>query len=451
MAEFSHDLRNLSLSIIIDVLKDGKYLNTSLNECFEKNSDLDKIQRAFIARLASGTVEQVIFIDYVLEQFVKAAKKQRPVIINILRMSAYQILFMDSVPDSAACNEAVKLVKKRGLKNLSGFVNGVLRNVSREKDSIILPDKDKEYDKYLSVKYSMPLWLAQHFLSLYDGGETEEILKWFTEDKSLYVRCNTSKADTDEIIKMLREDGISAEKNKYIDYALMLENIETITALRAFKKGYIQVQDIASMLPGYILPVKEGDTIIDVCAAPGGKSLHAADKLNNTGRVISCDISAAKVAKIEENVTRCGFANVFPKVQDALVKDDELINGADIVIADLPCSGLGIIGRKPDIKYNITKEAIDELAKLQRNILATVWEYVKPGGYLMYSTCTVTAQENVQNYEWILKNLPFEPVPLNKLLPDGIEPDAGYIQMIPGEHGTDGFFVALFKRKSEDV
>lgn len=454
MAAVSHDLRNISLNIICGVINDGKFVNILLKDCFDADKSLERSEKAFISRLSNGTVERLIYIDYVLAQFIKTPlKRVRPVVLNILRMSVFQLMFMDSVPDNAVCNEAVKLAKKRGFGSLSGFINGVLRNAARRKDSIILPDKEKYPERYLSVKYSMPEWLVRHYLEICDNETAERIFKWYMECDGLTVRCNTSKADICEIIKLLEEDGVSVKRNPYFKEALELGNTGPVTGLRAFNMGYIQVQDTASMLPGFLIPIRSGDDIIDVCAAPGGKSLHAADRLNGTGSVTACDVSEEKVLKINENIKRCGFGNMTAVVQDALVKNDDFVESADIVIADLPCSGLGIIGKKPDIKYNITKASIEELSRLQRDILSAVWEYVKPAGYLVYSTCTVTKEENHENYNWILEKLPFEPVSFYDSLPEGLRCETakkGYIQLLPGESGCDGFFVALFKRKQKE-
>ncbi len=449
-----HDLRNISLNLISSIINDKKFVNIVLSDCFEHNDGLDKTERAFITRLVTGTIEQLIFIDYVIGQFVKTPlKKLRPAVLNILRLSVYQLIFMDSVPDRAVCSEAVKLAKKRGFSNLSGFINGVLRNIVRDKDNINFPDKEKETIYYLSIKYSMPEWIVENFLDIYNVDTTENVLKWYVTSDSLTVRCNESKADIDTIINILEAEGVTVKQNKYFKGALELENTGALNSIKAFREGYVQVQDFASMLPGLVLPIKAGNTIIDVCAAPGGKSLHAADRLKGSGKVISCDISEEKVAKILENIERCGFKNITARVQNALEKDNDMVNSADIVIADLPCSGIGIIGKKPDIKYNITKEAVEELSKLQRDILSNVWEYVKPGGYLLYSTCTLTSSENTANYSWILENLPFEAVSIADSLPKDMyceTLDKGYIQLVPGEFGTDGFFVALFRRKLED-
>ena len=450
MSDVSHDLRNISLNIICGVINDGKFVNILLKECFDADKNLERSEKAFVSRISNGTVEQLIYLDYVLAQFIKTPlKKVRPVVLNILRMSVYQLIFMDAVPDNAVCNEAVKLARKRGFGNLSGFINGVLRNIARQKGSIKLPDKERHPVEYLSVKYSIPEWMVKHYLEMCDINTSERIFKWYAECDGLTVRCNISKADISEIVKLLEDDGVCVKQNIYFKEALELENAGHVTGLSAFNKGYIQVQDMASMLPGFLLPLKAGDNIIDVCAAPGGKSLHAADRLKDTGMVTACDISEEKVLKINENINRCGFENINAVVQDALVGNNDFIGEADIVIADLPCSGLGIIGKKPDIKYNMTEASIEELSRLQRDILSVVWEYVKSGGYLIYSTCTVTKEENLDNYRWLLKELPFEPVSIYDSLPDGLRCDTskeGYIQLLPGEYGCDGFFVALFRR-----
>lgn len=449
-----HDLRNISLNLINSVVNDKKFVHIVLNDYFKLNDRLDKSERAFITRLVTGTIEMLLRIDYIAGQFVKLPlRKLRPVLLNILRMSVYQLFFMDSVPDRAVISEAVRLTKKRGFTNLSGFINGTLRNIAREKDNIVYPDKEKEPIYYLSIKYSMPEWIIENFIDIYNAEMTENILKWYITADSLTVRCNESRADIDTIIHMLEDDGITVKQNPYFKSALELENTGALSNIKAFYEGYVQVQDLASMLPSFILPIKEGDNIIDVCAAPGGKSLHAADRLKGSGRVISCDISDEKAARIIENINRCGFNNITVRVRDALVKYTDMIGMADILIADLPCSGIGIIGKKPDIKYNITRETIKELSQLQRDILSNVWEYVKPGGYLLYSTCTVTEAENIDNYTWISEHLPFDAVSISNSLPKEMYCDTlsrGYIQLVPGMYSTDGFFVALFRRKIED-
>ena len=454
MAADNHDLRNTALNIICGFTAEGRFLNVLLNECFEKNKEYSRKEKAFIKRLSEGTVEQLIFTDYVLSCFSKTPlKKIRPVVLNILRMSVYQLYFMDSVPDRAVCSEAVRIAKKRRFNNLSGFINGILRNISRKKDDIKLPDKDKETERYLSVKYSMPEWIVQRFLRDYGEDRTESILKWYINKTGITVRCNTSKAPAEEIIHKLESEGVGIERDSRFNEALKLSDTGAAGELKTFADGYIQVQDTASMIPGYVLALKPGDKVIDVCAAPGGKSLHAADRLKDTGMVISCDISEEKVSKIRENIMRSGFKNIKAVVQDATVKNKEFTGYADALIADLPCSGLGIIGKKPDIKYNASEDSVKELAAIQRKILSVVWEYVKPGGYMVYSTCTVTKEENSENYKWILDNLPFEPVSLKGRLPEDMPEsaaDTGSVQLLPGEYDTDGFYIALFRRKQED-
>lgn len=446
------NVRKITLDVLIDVMENGAYSDKTIHKVLDNHDDMDKRDRAFLTRLCEGTIERCIEIDYVLNLYSKTkVKKMKPVIRNILRMGVYQILYMEQVPDSAACNEAVKLAVKKKFVNLKGFVNGVLRNIAREKEKIKYPDK-KDFIRYASVKYSMPEWIVKRYNDSYGEARTEKILLSYLEnDKSTCLRCNTSKATVDEIRAMLEKDGVKVSAGKLSDYAFYIEDFGKLTDLKAFKKGLIQVQDESSMLVGRILGQKNGDNIIDVCAAPGGKTLHAADLLAGTGNVISCDLTEAKTRLIRDNVERIGFDNIDIEVHDALIFNKEWETKADILIADLPCSGLGVIGKKCDIKYKTKEEDIKSLAKLQQDILKTVTKYIKPGGRLIFSTCTIAEEENEQNVKWICENLPFEPVSIEELLPNQFKSMTGkdgYIQVLPDMADTDGFFISAFVRRA---
>ena len=342
---------------------------------------------------------------------------------------------MDSVPASAVCNEAVKLAVKKNFGTLRGFVNGVLRNIARNIDNIEYPDKSTNTDKYLSVKYSVPEELAGYFLKKFGDNETEEMFEAFNKDKSTYIRCNTKKTDIAGLTAALEAEGVTVTNegiDKRIDYALKISGYDYLGGLKSFRVGLFFVQDISSMLASQGGFIKRDAYVIDVCAAPGGKSINAA-LMADIGHVSSRDISGRKVSLIKENAERLGIDNITYKVWDAVKKDEESVEKADVLICDLPCSGLGIIGRKPDIKYNVTYEKIKELALLQRKILSTVWEYVKKDGILIYSTCTVTPEENAENTEWLVNNYPFELIG---------KPE----QIMPQDGTGDGFYIARLKR-----
>ncbi len=335
-------------------------------------------------------MEYLLQIDYIIDSFSNTkVKKMKPVIRTILRMSVYQLLYMDRVPDSAVCNEAVKLAVKRKFTGLKGFVNGVLRNISRNKEGLSWPDD--------SVRYSMPAWIVSMWEESFGRETAVTMMESFLKDKKTTVRCNFAKASKEEILKSLKKQGAEVSEYGISEAVLCIEKYDYLEGLEAFQKGYIQVQDLSSSFVGEIADPKKGDYVIDVCGAPGGKSIHIADKLDGTGMVEVRDLSLQKISMVEENIKRCGFSNIRTKVQDALAADPDSVEKADIVIADLPCSGLGIIGRKPDIKYRMTPEDLESLAALQREILAVVQTYVKPGGRLIFSTCTINRKENEEN------------------------------------------------------
>jgi 16S rRNA (cytosine967-C5)-methyltransferase len=343
----------------------------------------------------------------------------------------------------------VKLAKKRGFRNLSGFVNGVLRSVIRNEKDIIYPDEEKESKLFLSVVYSVPEWLVNQFLEQYDYSAVKKMLDTTFLEKKTTIRCNLNQITTIELMKMLHAQNVTVEPGAYLPYALKISGYDYLNQLEAFQKGYFQVQDESSMLVGAVSGVKEHDYVIDVCAAPGGKSLHIAELLKSTGKVSSRDVSEKKTSLILENRNRLGYTNLDVTVQDALEFDQESVNRADIVIADLPCSGLGVIDKKPDIKYNMTKEKQLELVNLQRNILSVIQQYVKKNGILLYSTCTINQKENIENVQWFIKHYDFKLESLNPFLPAELQNDTsgeGYLQLVPGIHDTDGFFIARLRK-----
>lgn len=444
--------RELILGILLEVNKEGQYSHLVIRSTLEKYQYLEKQERAFITRVCEGTLEYKLRLDYILNQFATVpAEKMKPVIRELLRSSVYQILYMDSVPDSAVCNEAVKLARKKGFYNLTGFVNGVLRKVAREYGSIRFPGKE-EPEEYLSVIYSMPKWLVQRFLEQYGFEKTEKMLEAFLKEKPTTIRIREHLVEKEAVLESLKSQKVTVEKAPYVENAYYLKDYDYLPALDAFRVGSIQVQDVSSMLVGEIADPKEGDYVIDLCAAPGGKTLCIADKLKGTGRVDARDISRTKTDYIRENAIRQNFLNVVVTEKDATQLDSESLEKADIVLADVPCSGLGVIGRKTDIKYKLNPAKIQELAGLQREILEQASTYVKPGGTLIYSTCTIGREENQDNVEWFLERYPYELESLDPYLCEELKSETtrkGYLQILPGVHQCDGFFIARLKRKTE--
>lgn len=446
------NLRELVLGILLEINKEGQHSHLVIRSTLEKYQYLEKQERAFLTRVCEGTLEYKLRLDYILDQYSSVpVEKMKPVIREILRSSVYQLLYMDNVPDSAVCDEAVKLARKKGFYNLTGFVNGVLRKVARDYSSIHFPEKNQPVE-YLSVLYSMPKWLVEKFLAEYGFEKTEKMLEAFLKEKPTTIRIRQHLVDKEAVLESLKRQKVTVEPAPYAENAYYIKNYDYLPALEAFRMGNIQVQDVSSMLVGEVAAPKEGDYVIDLCAAPGGKTLCIADKLKGTGRIDARDISRTKTDLIRENAIRQNFLNVVVTEKDATQLDSESFEKADILIADVPCSGLGVIGKKTDIKYNITQNGIAELVNLQRKILEQASTYVKPGGTLIYSTCTINKEENIENVRWFVENYPYELESIDDYLCEELRCDTtkeGYLQLLPGVHDCDGFFIARLKRKTE--
>ena len=459
--------RELVLGILLEVTRDGEYSHIALRNVLNKYQYLDKKERAFITRVTEGTLEHMIEIDYIINQFSSVkVKKMKPGIRNIVRSAVYQLKYMDSVPNSAACNEAVKLANRKGFSALKGFVNGVLRNIERNLDTLTYPD-EADLLKYFSVTYSMPEWILQSWLAQYDRATVETMLADFQKEKPTTIRCNLNHMSKAELIAELEAEGVHVEEHPYLPYALQISDYDYLGDLKTFQQGAFHVQDISSMLVAHIASPKEGDYVIDVCAAPGGKALHMAELLQGSGHVEARDLTDYKVNFIQENILRSGMKNIEAVRWDATVCDDRAVGKADVVIADLPCSGLGVLGKKTDLKYKMTEQTQKDLAALQRDILSTVKSYVKPGGTLIYSTCTINDAENMGNVEWFLnENSDFVLTSIQDRLCDELRAEAvdenmcrqlpsaalrdGCLQLLPGIHKSDGFFIAKFKKVNHE-
>lgn len=430
--------REIILETLLSITRDGQYSHIALKNVLDTYLYLDKKERAFITRVVDGTLERMIELDYIINQFSKVkVNKMKPVIRTIMRSSVYQLKYMDSVPNSAVCNEAVKLATKKGFVNLKGFVNGVLRNISRNLSAIRYPSKEENVVEYISIKYSLPVWIVEQWMKVYDVETIEKMGGEFLKEKPTSIRCNLNKISRDELKTSLEAEGVSVEICEELPYALAIKGYDFLGKLKSFQNGYFSVQDISSMQVAHWAEPKTGDHIIDVCAAPGGKSIHLAEMLNGTGHVQARDLTEYKVGLIQENIFRSGLTNIEAVCWDATVFHEESKENADIVIADLPCSGLGVFGKKTDLKYKITEAMQNDLVKLQREILAVVNNYVKPGGKLLYSTCTIHKAENEENAAWFLKNYPEFRLAKEK-------------QMLPGVDGGDGFYIAMFVKENHE-
>jgi len=429
-------VRELVLDILMEVNEKEQYSHLVIRDVLNKYQYLEKQERAFLTRLAEGTIEHMLEMDFIINSFSKVkVKKMKPLIRNLLRMSVYQLKYMDSIPDAAVCNEAVKLAKKRGFGQLRGFVNGVLRNIARELSHLQYPDEKLEPVRFLEVTYSVPVWMVEQWMKDYGYEQAKKICESFLQERPITIRTNLTKITPETLQDRLEKEGVMVQPVEALSYAFEISGFDYLQSLDSFQEGLFYVQDISSMMVAEIASPEKNSYIIDVCAAPGGKSSHLAEKMEGTGMVEARDLTEYKVSLIEENIERHGLKNMNAVQMDATIYDDASESKADVLICDLPCSGLGVMGKKTDIRYKMTEEKQRDLVQLQRDILKTVHTYVKPGGTMVYSTCTIHKDENEGNVDWFVKKYPEFEV-LSKE------------QMFPGGTYHDGFFIAKLRRKA---
>ena len=422
-------------------VEQGEKSNEVIAEILQKNEWQDPRDRALFTKMVLGTLQNRIFLDMCINGYSNVRmERMRPMIRNLLRLSAYQCCFLDNVPAHAVCNEAVKLTKKLGYGALVRFVNALCRRLAENIEGL--------YDlcDLPAVKYSFPRWIEMELKDQYPAEEVVPIMASFQEDPApLTARFNLSRGSKEEILDSLAGQGIRVRASKYSDNAWHLKDHPEPGKVDAFKRGLIQYQDLTSILAVEALGLLPGDKVLDLCAAPGGKTVAAADLTGQEGRVISCDVSEAKLTKIRENAARCGFANIVPTLNDALIFRPEWEGAFDAVIADLPCSGLGTMGHKPEVRYRVTPEDVEALAAMQKTMLTHAVRYLRPGGKLLFSTCTFTKKENRDNTKYLSAMAGLKPMtPAISMA----EPGKNAIQLLPHLYDVrDGFYIACFKRR----
>lgn len=432
--------RQTAFNALLKIEKNNAYSNIALDSMLTETK-LDTRDKSFVSALFYGVIERKLTIDYVLQKYLsKPIKKLKPEALTILRMGAYQILFMDKIPKSAAVNESVTLSKKNGCTYASGIINAVLRKVT--KNDLEVSDKS-DFIKYLSVKYSCPEKLVGMLIKQYGNENAEGILSETVGSAELYIRVNTTKISDDELIQTLSEEDVNAKQTS-LKNALILElNGKDIESIDSFRKGLFHVQDLSCQLCASALRAEKGMRIFDMCSAPGGKAYTIAEIIDDNGEVLCFDIHKSRVDLIKNGAERLGLKSIDARVSDASVYN-ESIGLADRVLCDVPCSGLGIIRRKPEIKYKDLNE-FASLPDIQLEILKNSSRYLKNGGIIVYSTCTLSKAENEQVCEKFLNdNNSFEAIqPLPELS------DEKYITLMPHINGGDGFFIAAFRKKDD--
>jgi 16S rRNA (cytosine967-C5)-methyltransferase len=440
--------REQIIDLLIAIERDKSYAQLALKEALK---DTDSKDKPFITEVVYGTLKYQLKLDYIIDSFSKTpVSKMKPLIRNILRMGAYQMMYLDKIPVSAAINEAVKIVKKRKFANLSGFVNGVLRTIDRNKESIQYPDKEKELEHYLSVTYAIPRWIISEWLLMYSAEITEQIADALNKRAKVCIRVNPLHTTKEEIKHLLQEEHISCEEGTLFEEALYLKSVDSLQSLNSFKKGLWTVQDESAMLVAHVVNPKAGDKVLDMCSAPGGKSIHMAELMQDQGEIVSLDIHEHKLELIRQNTERMGIGIIKPVLWDGTVLQPDFVQAFDKVLLDAPCSGLGIIKRKPDIRYNKKPEDLREIAKLQRKLAEQAAKYVKEGGVLVYSTCTLSRQENQDMVDYITSHLGLELSDIVDTIPHKLKAyikNKGVLEVLPFVADTDGFFIACFKKK----
>ncbi|MCD8380931.1 MAG: 16S rRNA (cytosine(967)-C(5))-methyltransferase RsmB [Lachnospiraceae bacterium] len=445
--------RELAVELLMSVEREEGFSSDLIRGTLNKYDYLDRREKAFLKRLTEGCIEKQLYLDFILDQYSNTpVRKMKPFIRALLRSGVYQILWMDQVPDRAAINEAVKLAGRRNFSNLKGFVNGVLRSVSTANAEGTLPVPSREnLTEYLSVTHSVAAWLVEKWRQDLGDEKTERMLLAFEEPQPVTIRLREflSAGECEELLALMREQGVEISQHPYLPYAYRLTNLEGVHRLPGYQQGLFAVQDISSMLCVEAAGIREGDFVLDVCAAPGGKACLAADKTGQNGRVLARDVSDIKLSAVEENAGRLQIDWLSVQLFNAAEFDETMEEKADVVLADLPCSGLGILGKKQDIRYHVTPESLLELQSLQRQILDVAVRYVKPGGTLIYSTCTIEPLENEDNRDYVIKELGLEPESIEPYLPEELLRDSakdGYMQLLPGQDVSDGFFISRFRK-----
>lgn len=440
--------RRTALKVIRKVTEEGAYASLALDAAL-KGSGLSAADRRLVSRLVYDTLDRLIYLDYVLSQVM--AKPDTDIKLrNILRLGACQILLEDRIPESAATNLCVQLCVELGMEGLKGVCNGILRNLIRKKDEIVFPDPETEPDLADSVRLSTPAWIIRKLREDYGAEEAKRILTFRNPDAGWLIRPNLTRMDDAGFEAMLRKKVWGAEKSP-IPHAWQISGAMDISADADYLAGNFSIQSGGSMLACMAVAPRRGQQILDCCAAPGGKTCFLAEMTGGTGRIQAWDIHEHRVGLIEAQARRLGLENIRPMLRDATKTREDLTGTMDAVLLDAPCSGLGFLAQKPDLKLRVTEESCAELIQLQRKLLDTVSAYVKPGGTLVYSTCSVLKDENERQIRSFLENHPeFEAVPLPESIPETFrKQESTGLQLLEHRDGLEGFYLVKCRRRND--
>ena len=418
-----------------------------------RSYDLNPTQRAFVFHLVYGTIRWLKRLDWVIQWASdRSIKRIRPVLKNIIRVALYQILFMERVPDSAAVNEAVNQTKRWGYGFAGPFVNGLLRRVCRERGDILYPDPESDIIRYLTVYYSFPSWLIKYYLDQFGLEQTISVLSSQNQVSPLCIRVNSLKIERDHLLKELRSKGIDAKAGIISPQAIWINGIRSaIEDLSFYKKGLYSVQSEASQLVSLLLSPQSGSLVMDICAGHGGKSIHMAEIMKDRGRIVTIDIDLHSILDLKSEAERCAINSIECVVSDAqrdlCIKRDIHF---DYILIDAPCSGSGIIGRHPDIKWNRERDDLQRLTRIQKEILENACHFLKPKGLMLYVTCSILREENEEiAFEFLKRQKDFSLVDIYQRGGDMFKrfrTEEGFFRTYPHVHGLDGFFGALITK-----
>ncbi len=440
--------RDVALEVINKANKQGSYANLLLPRLLEKNH-LEAKDKALATQLAYGTLRNRGTLDWLVRQYTDNDKKINNKVMDILRMGAYQVYFLDRVPDSAAINEAVELSKKYFPKQVSDFINAILRKISTNKDKVDFEQLKGNFDEYLSVKYSHPLWMTKMFIERFGRDEAEAICEANNKTPDINIRVNTIRISVEALENLLIKKGFKFKRSKLVDDSFILDHHGAIDNIFGYTEGLFSVQDQSSTLVGRAVDPQPKESLIDACAAPGGKAVHMASMMKNKGTIIAVDASSARLALLDALRKRLEIKNIIPLAVDARRLTMYVKRTVDKILVDAPCSGLGTLARRPDERWHKNEDVIYAMSQLQIEILDSVTSLVRKGGNLIYSVCTITADETDDLVETFLSYHPeFEVEEITLPLPKGVNLRTKYgIQILPHHFNSDGMYVARFVKK----
>lgn len=444
--------REVALDVLCRVEQDRSYSNLLLNQTLQKYS-LERADAALATEIVYGTIQRLNTIDFLLGRFVeKGMNKLQPWVRSLLRLSFYQLHYLDRIPAHAAVSEAVNIAKRKGHARLAGMVNAVLRNALRHKERLVIPG-DLPPVKRIALTHSHPEWLVARWFEQYGLAVTEQICAANNTVPQTSVRANTLRHSRDELVELMRQDGLETAASPLAPAGIIVRGAGNMAHTRWYRDGELTIQDESSMLVAEIAAPRPGMRVLDCCAAPGGKTTHLAEKMGDRGEIWAADLHEHKVRLIEEQARRLGLGSIRTLVSDARRLPERLkAESFDCILLDAPCSGFGVIRRKPELKWSKEERDIAEIGALQRDILSSVHTLLKPGGTLVYSTCTIEREENEAVVESFLRKHPeFEPdraawPQLPSAIGEALR-ERGMVQILPHQYASDGFFIAKLRKR----